>query len=711
MENKAFTQIFYDILGKVLQLSENPSQFAEYLTQQIRELIGTRTVVIAVKPETEPVKIFSVFPVRRTEWANQSAVIQLAVLTTNFETIQYLDKGKSEKNIALLLESLEIDKAIAIPLIAANRIVGSILLLDIMDEFGNESVIDLLNRLSGVFALVIRNSYLYQNMEDLVALRTEELQNQNLTLLKREQELIVANEEYEVLNEELTENISEAEELNKQLITANKRAEKSEMQARDILQTAMDSFWIIDMNGKFIDVNDITCKTLGYTREEMLTMSIADIEVIEDVEQTNRRIRKIIETGEDRFESKHRCKNGRIIDVEVSVKMQPFQNLMVTFAHDITSRKQVVAELTRSEERFNLAIKASNDGLFDWNLETNDIYYSPAWKKMLGYEDHELANDFSVWENTTEPEDVKKSWELQKKLISKEIDRFVLEFKMKHKDGYWVDILSQAEAIFNDSGKAIRIVGTHSNITERKLAEQELIIAKEHAEESDRLKSAFLANMSHEIRTPMNSIMGFASLLPEEESKELMCQYANIIVQNSEQLLSLIDSIVLYSKLQSGLIVYKPTLLEVPDFLNDIQQSFNLPLYQKGVNLKLEFNIPEKTQVCSDYDKLRQIVANLVVNAFKYTPKGDITLGCVYKNEWFEFYVRDTGIGIPQKDIAHIFERFYRGSNIDEAKSRGTGLGLSIVKELVEMLGGKIWVESVEGIGSTFYFTIPVDSM
>jgi len=178
MENKAYTQIFNDILGKVLQLSENPSQFAEYLTQQIRELIGARTVVIAVKAESEPTKIFSVFPARRTEWANQHEVLQLAELSVDFEKIQYLGQETSTETIALLLKSLEIDKAISIPLIAANRKVGSILLLDIMDEFGIESVIDLLTRLSGVFALVIRSSIMYQNMENLVATRTCELQNE-----------------------------------------------------------------------------------------------------------------------------------------------------------------------------------------------------------------------------------------------------------------------------------------------------------------------------------------------------------------------------------------------------------------------------------------------------------------------------------------------------------------------------------------------------
>lgn len=143
-------------------------------------------------------------------------------------------------------------------------------------------------------------------------------------------------------------------------------------------------------------------------------------------------------------------------------------------AVDLTGQHQAEKALRKSEERFELAMNATNDGLYDWDLKTNAIYYSPGWKNMLGYEDHELPNDFSVWEKVTAPEDVEKSWELQQKLISKQTDRFVLEFKMKHKDGHWVDILSRAKAIFNVKGKAIRIVGTHTDISERKRAEDKL---------------------------------------------------------------------------------------------------------------------------------------------------------------------------------------------------------------------------------------------
>ena len=179
--------------------------------------------------------------------------------------------------------------------------------------------------------------------------------------------------------------------------------------------------------------------------------------------------------------------NDRITWVEVN-GMPVFNDqgdiryVSITF-EDITERKLAEEQVVESQERFNLAMKASQDGLFDWNLETNEIYYSPGWKSMLGYEDAELSNDFSIWETNTEPEDVKRSWEMQSKLINKELDRFEIEFKMKHKDGHWVDILSRAEAVFDETGKAIRIVGTHVDISERKKAEIELEKHRHHLEE------------------------------------------------------------------------------------------------------------------------------------------------------------------------------------------------------------------------------------
>nr|MDA3818179.1 HAMP domain-containing sensor histidine kinase [Prolixibacteraceae bacterium] len=232
----------------------------------------------------------------------------------------------------------------------------------------------------------------------------------------------------------------------------------------------------------------------------------------------------------------------------------------------------------------------------------------------------------------------------------------------------------------------------------------DLVAAKEKAEESDQLKSAFLANMSHEIRTPMNSIMGFSSLLPSEESKILMAQYAKIIVQNSEQLVNIIDDIVLYSKLQTKMIHINVSTFKFAKLFNDISQSFQLPIYPKHIKLNVKHDASENLEIKTDYEKIRQVFTNLISNAYKYTDKGEIEFGCEHCDNDGLFYVHDTGIGIPEKDIGKIFKRFYRAGNAERKNQNGTGLGLSIVKELIELLGGEIWVESKEGEGSTFYF-------
>jgi PAS domain S-box-containing protein len=382
---------------------------------------------------------------------------------------------------------------------------------------------------------------------------------------------------------------------------------------------------------------------------------------------------------------------------------------IVAIYDEVSDRENAIAQIKESRERFDLAMKASNDGLFDWNLETNEIYYSPRWKSMLGYEDEELPNDFTIWERLTELKDVERSWKMQQELIDKQRDRFEMEFKMKHKDGHWVYIFSRAEAIFDDEGKAVRMIGTHIDISERKQAELELITAKRKAEESDRLKSSFLANMSHEIRTPMNGILGFSGLLKEPKlSGEEQQKYIGIIEKSGIRMLNIINDIIDISKIESGLMTLDIKESDINEQIEYIYTFFKPEVEAKGMKLSFKNTLPAKEAIIkTDREKVFAILTNLVKNAIKYTNKGSVEFGYCKKGGFLEFFVKDTGIGIPKERQVAIFERFVQADINDIQARQGAGLGLAITKAYTKMLGGKIWVDSQEGKGSSFYFTIP----
>ena len=253
----------------------------------------------------------------------------------------------------------------------------------------------------------------------------------------------------------------------------------------------------------------------------------------------------------------------------------------------------------------------------------------------------------------------------------------------------------------------------------------ELTVAKEHAEQSDRLKSAFLANMSHEIRTPMSGILGFAELLKEpgltgEEQQE----YIKIIEKSGARMLNIINDIVDISKIESGLMEVSIKESNINEQIEYIYTFFRPEVEGKGMQLSYRNDLVSSESIIkTDREKLFAILTNLVKNAIKYTNKGSIefgyvstgfsttdSLGSVSEPAELQFYVKDTGIGIHKDRQEAIFERFIQADISDKYAYQGAGLGLSISKAYVEMLGGKIWVESEEGKGSTFYFTIPVNT-
>jgi signal transduction histidine kinase len=248
------------------------------------------------------------------------------------------------------------------------------------------------------------------------------------------------------------------------------------------------------------------------------------------------------------------------------------------------------------------------------------------------------------------------------------------------------------------------------DITVMKKTEEELIKAKERAEESDRLKSAFLANMSHEIRTPLNGILGFTELLKTSElTDKEQDDYLEIIRKGGDRLLKIINDIIDISKIESGQMLVSISKTNISEQLQTVYSFFKPEADSKRIMLINTNESPaEDTIIDTDAQKIYAIHTNLIKNAIKFTQSGFVEFGFEKRNAHLEFFVKDTGIGISSEQKEFIFERFRQGNDTLTRNFEGTGLGLSISKAYVEMLGGKIWVESEYGKGSVFHFTIPV---
>ena len=248
------------------------------------------------------------------------------------------------------------------------------------------------------------------------------------------------------------------------------------------------------------------------------------------------------------------------------------------------------------------------------------------------------------------------------------------------------------------------MVITVHDVTRRKQAEKELRLAKEKAEKADISKSAFLANMSHEIRTPLNAITGFAEVLGSATTEEEKAQYQEIIKMNADLLMQLVNDILDMSKIEAGTLEFVFSDVDINQMMSDLEQQFRMRVAELGSGVQIVREASEKEYTMhTDRNRLAQVVSNFMTNALKFTQEGSITLGFRPYEEGLYFYVKDTGTGIPQEKLPHVFERFVK---LKQEKN-GTGLGLSICQTIVRKLGGEIGVESEEGAGSTFWFTLP----
>ncbi len=478
---------------------------------------------------------------------------------------------------------------------------------------------------------------------------------------------------------------------------------RSEKQFRSMFEDHSAVKLLIDpYTGSIIDANKAGADFYGWSGEQLRTMFIQDINTLSP-EEVIGEMEKAKLTGKKQFSFRHLRADGSIRDVEVF--SNPLQiegkDRFYSIVHDVTERKQAESALKESKERFEATIDAAEIGTWEWNVQTGEAIFNNRWFEMVGYTSEELAPvSIQTWIDLAHPDDFKESMANIEKHFNGNSEHYECECRMKHKNGQWIWILDRGKLLTRTKdGKPLRMLGTHSDITERKLA----------AEESDRLKTAFIANMSHEIRTPMNGILGFSELLKEPHlSGDEQAEYIDLIHQSGERMLNLINSLMDISKIDAKEAKLQKTETSVNKLLRDIEAFFKLEVSKKGLHLTSTTGLTDEESVIeTDSIKLNQVLTNLIQNALKFTSKGGIDFGYTRKDDMLEFYVIDSGIGISSAIKEKIFERFHQVNNSLTRNHEGAGLGLSISKAFVEMMGGMIRVDSVEGAGSTFCFTLP----
>ncbi|AFY36740.1 multi-sensor hybrid histidine kinase [[Leptolyngbya] sp. PCC 7376] len=387
--------------------------------------------------------------------------------------------------------------------------------------------------------------------------------------------------------------------------------------------------------------------------------------------------------------------NAASLEEQVDIRTKDLQE-------QIQQRQSVEEQLRLSEERYELAMAATNDGIWDWDLRSNEVYLSLSWMHIVGYEDEPLPHLYESWAQLVHPEDLPIAEAVLKEYLAGNTRFYESTHRILHRDGNYRWVYNRAKCLRDDQGKAFRIVGTMTDINDQVAAENQLKLAKEEAEKANRAKSEFLATMSHEIRTPMNAVIGMTGLLLDTPLRNQQKEFVEIIRSSGNNLLTIINDILDFSKIESGKLELENQPFQVRQCVEECLDIVASRANEKSLNIAHVLDPHLAPWVMGDVTRLRQILVNLLGNAVKFTEKGEVVvfvqantceLG-TRRSQRLTFAVLDTGIGIPPERMDRLFQSF---SQVDASTTRqygGTGLGLVISQRLTTAMGGKMWVES-----------------
>jgi len=479
------------------------------------------------------------------------------------------------------------------------------------------------------------------------------------------------------------------------------------------MKSANMAWWEMDLPGGEVTFNDRKVGMLGYNPEEFTHYTdFMDLVHPDDYDRVMNAMQGYLDGKYENYEVEYRIRaasgdylwlydTGSASKKDKNGKPEIITGLVI----NINKGKQNEASLIASEIRYRRLFESAKDGILILDAETGMIIdVNPYLINLLGFSEGQFIEK-SIWDIGFFKDIVanqEKFLELQQMKYVR-YDDLPLETASGRKIN--VEFVSN---VYSAAHKKV-IQCNIRDITERKKAEKELIKARDKAEESDRLKSAFLANMSHEIRTPMNGILGFAGFLKEPGlSGAEQQEYIGIIEKSGLRMLNIINDLVCISKVEAGLMEINISAQNINEHIEYLFHFFRPEVEAKGMKLFMNKSLShEEAVVNTDHKKLLAILTNLVKNAIKYSDEGTISFGYQIKNGFLQFLIEDSGLGIPLNRQEAIFERFVQADISDTRAFQGAGLGLAISKAFTEMLGGKIWVESKEGTGSSFYFNIP----
>jgi len=383
----------------------------------------------------------------------------------------------------------------------------------------------------------------------------------------------------------------------------------------------------------------------------------------------------------------------------------------------LTQRKETEQALRLSEQRLDLALSTINEGVWDWRVDTGEVYYNRVWYTMLGYEDHELPEEFATWRRLVHPDDLERAEQVVQHHLAL-AEPFDMEVRMRTRQGDWRWIRARGSVVEQDAaGRAVRMLGTHMDVTDLKRAREGMLRAKEKAETADRAKSEFLANMSHEIRTPLNGIQGMLQLMHMTELDEESRGYVVTALTCCQRLTRLLRDILDLSRIEAGRLSIITEPFDLRDMVDSVEKLFLPSARQAGLELAAHVDERVPETLLGDGSRLQQVLNNLVGNAIKFTEAGHVRLE-VHPLPGPEdgvcrllFEVSDTGIGIPEDQLETLFEPFVQLDRGFARKYGGAGLGLSITKKLLDLMGGDITVASQPGKGTAFQFSVPLGAV